>query len=534
MGRVVTVLGVVLALASAAGAQTMHGTPRSDRLAGTPGADALFGRAGADRLVGRAGNDLLHGGDGADALDGGPGSDRISVEADGARDRVACGPGRDTVTAELRDRVPAACEVVSRQLSRDDERRSKAQHETQVEPDSFAFGRTVVTTFQSGRFLDGGAARIGWATSFDAGRTWRSGFLPGVGAHVQPPGSTARASDPVVAYDAVNGTWLIATLGVTPGRRTELLVSRSADGSAWEPPVVAARVESQELAHDKEWIVCDNWPSSPFRGSCYLSYSSTQTGDPATHSLLATQVSRDGGRSWSPPLILPRRASFVLGVQPVVRPDGTLVTVYLDEDGLAAVRSTDGGASFSPPSRVASVRFRGVAGFRAPELPAVDVDSLGRVYAVWPDCRFRRRCVGSDVALATSDDGSTWSAVRRVPVRARTTPVTHFLPTVAAETVQGSRRLAVLYYVTRAGCVSCGVDVELTASADGGQTWRRPTRLTARPMRPAWVARSARGRMLADYVSVSFAGSRIVPVFTLASEPAGPRFRQATFAASLP
>ena len=40
------------------------------------------------------------------------------------------------------------------------------QHKTQVEPDSFAFGNTIVGTFQTGRFINGGgASNIAWASS---------------------------------------------------------------------------------------------------------------------------------------------------------------------------------------------------------------------------------------------------------------------------------------------------------------------------------------------------------------------------------
>src|SRR5206468_1363984 len=35
-----------------------------------------------------------------------------------------------------------------------------SQHKTQVEPDSFSSGNTIVATFQSGRFFDGGASNI--------------------------------------------------------------------------------------------------------------------------------------------------------------------------------------------------------------------------------------------------------------------------------------------------------------------------------------------------------------------------------------
>jgi hypothetical protein len=41
-----------------------------------------------------------------------------------------------------------------------------------VEPDTFAFGSTVVGAFQVGRFYDGGSSNIGWATSANGGSTW--------------------------------------------------------------------------------------------------------------------------------------------------------------------------------------------------------------------------------------------------------------------------------------------------------------------------------------------------------------------------
>src|SRR5712692_809699 len=53
-----------------------------------------------------------------------------------------------------------------------------SNHKTQVEPDTFAFGNTIVSTFQVGRFFDGGASNIGFATSTNGGETWTHGFLP--------------------------------------------------------------------------------------------------------------------------------------------------------------------------------------------------------------------------------------------------------------------------------------------------------------------------------------------------------------------
>jgi Ca2+-binding RTX toxin-like protein len=172
------VAAVALAGTPPAWAALIQGTRGADRLVGTAGADRIFGRGGADRLAGRGGADLVHGGPGTDTLAGERGDDRLASHYDDAADSVGCGPGRDVVNAEPRDRVAADCEVVSLQVSRDRYTTSRAQHETQVEPDGFAWGNTMVTTFQAGRFVDGGAANVGWATTRDGGRTWRTGLLP--------------------------------------------------------------------------------------------------------------------------------------------------------------------------------------------------------------------------------------------------------------------------------------------------------------------------------------------------------------------
>ena len=49
-------------------------------------------------------------------------------------------------------------------------------------------------------------------------------------------------------------------------------------------------------------------------------------------------------------------------------------------------------------------------------------------------------------------------------------------------------------------------------------------------MRLAWIARTTIGRMLADYISISWSRGRAVTVYALASEPHGGMLRQSIFA----
>src|SRR5256886_12559516 len=106
------------------------------------------------------------------------------------------------------------------QLSSDPYTNTTSQHQTEVEPDSYSNGSTIVTAIQVGRFTDGGASNIGWATSTDSGTTWKNGFLPSTTTFATAAGQYDRVSDPSVAYDAAHKLWMISSLAITNGLGT--------------------------------------------------------------------------------------------------------------------------------------------------------------------------------------------------------------------------------------------------------------------------------------------------------------------------
>src|SRR5689334_22412187 len=107
---------------------------------------------------------------------------------------------------------------------------STSQHATELEPDTFAWGSTVVGAFQTGRFVNGGATDIGWVRSGDGGRTWTKGFLPGITATSGLGGTFNAVSDASVAYDAKHAVWLISSIPITTnGAVPFVIVSRSTD-----------------------------------------------------------------------------------------------------------------------------------------------------------------------------------------------------------------------------------------------------------------------------------------------------------------
>ncbi|MBA3433563.1 MAG: hypothetical protein H0U08_05680 [Actinobacteria bacterium] len=511
--RIVGLMLVALIVAGAAEAARIVGTASNDRLQGTTRADTILGREGRDTIAAGAGTDFVLGGPARDVIDGGPGADRIAVQYDGARDTVRCGSGVDVVNADLVDSIAADCELVGRRLSRDPYTDAEAQHESEVEPDSLTVGRTTVATFQVGRRFSGAADNIGFSVSLDDGRTWRSGLLPGLTRASVPAGPHERASDPVVAYDAASGTWLISTLALE-GQTTRLTISRSTDGFTWGSPITAlADSSTAGITFDKNWVACDNGASSPHRGRCYLVYTDTLRSD-----RLAAVSSTDGGQTWSSPVGIP--VTDAVGAFPVIRPAGELVVVFLwSSNRIGSSVSADGALSFAAPALVADLQVRPARGLRFFPLPSADVDPTGRVWVTWHDCRFDAGCSANSAVVATSADGGSWSAPARV-----TSGRNAYLPAIGINPANG--RVAIVYHIVRPG----GVDVELTESRAGTAGFLPSRRLSAQTMRPEWMPNTVSGRMLADYISVHYAGDRPLAVWVLASEPVGTSLRQAIYA----
>jgi len=400
------------------------------------------------------------------------------------------------------------------QLSTDPYTNTSSQHKTEVEPDTFASGSTIVSAFQVGRFFDGGASNIGFATSTNGGKKWTSGFLPASTVFATPAGIYGRASDPSVAFDAKHNVWLISFLGIAPNGASidvvDVVVSRSTDGGmTWSVPVA---ISADGLFNDKNWTTCDSTESSPFFGHCYTEFDVVNFGD-----LEQMSTSADGGQTWGAPLATRDRVHGI-GGQPLVQPDGTVIVPF---DGfsfatflLMAFRSTDGGASWSAARVISPIKFRRPAGgIRAGiPLPSAEMDASGRDYVVWSDCRFEPQCSASDLLLTTTTDGVVWTHPSLIPA-------------------DGSARLVLaFYYYPQASCTTstCQLNVGIVASADGGSSWTRTGQI-AGPMSLGWLPNTSQGFMVGDYISTSFSGGTAFPAFALASVPSGTVFDEATF-----
>jgi hypothetical protein len=389
-------------------------------------------------------------------------------------------------------------------------------HQTLVEPDTFANGSTIVAAYQVGRIFDGGACAIGFATSTNNGASWTSDLLPGMTKWTAVKGTNDRATDASVAFDAKHNAWLVSSLTLVEAgglRGNAVVTSRSTNGGlTWSNPVTTAT--GNDL--DKNWIVCDNSASSPFFGNCY-----TEWDDHGAGNAVRMSRSSDGGATWSAPAT---NNSGVIGGQPVVRPNGTVVvpTANANETAIGAFNSTNGGASWSAVTTIATVRHHTVAGsLREGALPSAEIDGAGTVYVAWADCRFRQACRNNDIVITHSLNatGTSWSTLARVPIDATNSGIDHFIPGLAVNkaTSGATAALGLTYYFYPAGTSQLAVG--FIGSANGGSSWSTP-QTVASGMPSTWAANTSQGRMVGDYISTSYGSDNLAHgVFATASAP---------------
>lgn len=415
------------------------------------------------------------------------------------------------------------------QISSDPYTIGPGQHATEVEPHMLSNGTTLVAAFQTGRIVPGGSTDIGWATSTDGGVSWSHGFLPGL-TKGEGTGPYDAVSDPAVAYDAKHAVWMIASLPLSSTSQTPaVVVSRSTDGGfTWQNPVSA---DPTAQSSDKNWIVCDSWPNSPHYGNCYLEWD-----DPLSSDQILMSTSTDGGLTWGAATPTANLAQGI-GGQPLVQPNGTVV-VPIESTGsplMSALRSSDGGASWTAPVTISNIQFHADAGgIRSGPLPSAAVDGAGTVWVVWQDCRFRPAgCTTNDLVYSTSTDGVTWSAVSRIPIDDVSSTVDHFIPGIGIDpSTSGAGAHVALhyYYYPLSDCTAstCQLFVGYISSGNGGSTWNSPTALTG-AMQLAWLPNSQNGLMVGDYIATVFTNGVPHGVFAVAAANSGTTFNEAMY-----
>jgi hypothetical protein len=297
------------------------------------------------------------------------------------------------------------------------------------------------------------------------------------------------------------------------------VVNRSADALHWSKPVTAYAVAAHGFV-DKDWITCDNTPSSRHYGNCYEEFDLVSAGV-----LVEMSVSTNGGRTWRAPKPTANGARG-LGGQPLVQPDGTVVVPYFGLGLIGSFVSANGGASWSASHVASTVDLAGNGGtIRGQPLPSAQEDASGKVYVVWDDCRFRAGCRSNDIVLSTSTNGTTWTPVVRIPIGKVTDDADYMLPGIGIQPgTSGSRaKIAIYYYYypdNACDLKTCRLDVGYVSSVNGGRTWSSSVQV-AGPTLLGRIAPTSEGRMVGDYIGTAIASGRAFALFAVGLPAAG-------------
>ena len=403
-------------------------------------------------------------------------------------------------------------------ISSDTFHNGESQHKTEVEPDTYSWGNTMVAAFQVARMLEG-SSDLGFSTTKDGGKTWTHGLLPGLTVYYKG-GPYAAASDASVVYNAKFKQWLISSLTLSASSPT-VATSISKDGIHWSKPYP---VDNSGNA-DKNWITCDNWPTSPYYGNCYTEWAG-----------VFMSTSTDGGKTWGTPKMSADQASGT-GAEPLVLPNGTVVVIFLGKN-MQGFTSTDGGKSWNTSFTIANVNtFQDGSGVRSSGLPfpSTGIDKSGKLYVVWSDCSFRTNCSTNDIVMTTSTNGTTWTNPARIPIDPLNSKIDHFMPGLGVDKDANGHLTTTYYSLRDAACGgnACRIDVGFTTSKDGGKTWTAGKQL-AGPMQTSWLPNSLDGPMLADYLKSDYVGGNPFGVFIVAKAPESGLFNEAAYTTKEP
>jgi len=302
-------------------------------------------------------------------------------------------------------------------------------------------------------------------SSLDGAANWTTGNMS-----MNSPQVTG--SDPVTVFDVKHGTAIHTSLNYSfqfpkgEACRGDLVASVSTDGGlTWLPPVVVdsgfgCDLSNTQLFNDKEWVVTDNNPASPYYGRTYLTWTKfISVRGQYQSSPIYESHSDDGGKHWTKGQEISGANAGLCTFQvsgvagrcdenqfsvPTVGPDGTIYVAFQNEqneslwesgdffeDQYLLVKSTDGGVTWSSPSFVVGLEDgsadypinvsgrQSLTGYQlrvnsAGNIVASPTD--GKLYLVFSDNRNGTHDVANPITnidvflMVSSNKGATWSA----------------------------------------------------------------------------------------------------------------------------
>lgn len=332
--------------------------------------------------------------------------------------------------------------------------------------------------------------------SSDGGLTWTR-------ANVSPFASTSLIGDVALATDTA-GRYYFQSLD---GQYLFRQLRSDNYGQTW---ISETSFGDAGYIEDKNWLVCDRVPSSPYNGRVYCAW--TRRGTPG---YLFVNYTADQGQTW-----VPRDTLYTENAQPIppigtglaVGPSGEIGVSWggAYPNQIRFKKSTDGGNTWPLAPAIVDVNVQPwndyydyinhsisfSAQFTSLACDVSGGPHNGNLYCVWDDVR--NGVNNADVFLARSTDGGqTWTTQR---VNDDMTTRNQVVPTVAVDPANGWVFISYLDARTNTDSQDDSLHYYLAWSVDGGQTFTN-TRISQQI--------STRGSIHSDYMGMDASGGKI-------------------------
>lgn len=400
-------------------------------------------------------------------------------------------------------------------------------------PDIPVTAQTNVTQSENSVFVDPNNAdyllnsnnSTSWSGS-SVGTLYGANYFQSANAGIGWAGSSSGAGgsnrgDPTTAIGR-NGREYVNFISSSSGQG----IAFSDNGTSWTTASVAPNPGS--LA-DKNHMWIDNSLSSPYEGNLYVSW--TDFGGSYDAEIRISRSVNDGV-NWSTPVTLStaiNAGSHNQGVNIQTGPNGEVYAVWAiydswpsDESAIGFAKSTDGGATYLPATRIIS-NIRGIRNttvsknHRVNSFPvmAADISSgpySGNLYVVWSNIGTPGVNTGTNasVYMSRSENGGTsWSTPVRVNQGPNIAGKKSYFPWISCDPETGV--LTVVYYDDR-NVATNQTEVFAAYSVDAGQTWS-DFQVSDVAFTPSAIPGLADGYM-GDYLGITSNGGKVYPCWT--------------------
>jgi hypothetical protein len=301
--------------------------------------------------------------------------------------------------------------------------------------------------------------------TLDGGQTWADAGV----------GLTAFCYDPWLDFNAAGDLFFAYECG------TQNYAYRLHGSQTWVKTTFPFSLTGN--TPDRDMIVLDTTPSSPFFNSAYIGYDDASAGNTAY-----VLYSRDGKTGWtrSPKI---NDSSSTIGVNVSVAPNGTVYASWLDypTSRIMVDKSTDGGVHWGTDHVVHNMvmntsgfvilippqQSRGIVPFPFTKAAPAGTPEAGRLYVTYEDRPSGGPLDTNSYVTFSDNKGKTWSTP--VKVNDDSGGAYQFFPAIA---VAPNGNVGLTWYDTRNDNANHKTDQFFSFSTDGGVSWSANTKIT--------------------------------------------------------